>query len=109
MENVISVKNMRESDAFTINTSVSGKELMQRAARGVYESVKWNGSIAIFCGSGNNGGDGYALAEILFDNGFSPVSSSSGSNRSQRFPVIKPIIFSLTDDNFNSSKTVLWM
>lgn len=73
MENVISVKNMRESDAFTINTSVSGKELMQRAARGVYESVKWNGSIAIFCGSGNNGGDGYALAEILFDNGFSPV------------------------------------
>ena len=73
MENVISVKNMRESDAFTINTSVSGKELMQRAAAGVYKSVKWSGRIAIVCGSGNNGGDGYALAEILVDNGYMPV------------------------------------
>lgn len=73
MENVITVKNMRESDAFTINTSVSGQELMLRAASGVYNSVKWSGNIAIVCGSGNNGGDGYALAEILVDNGFSPV------------------------------------
>lgn len=83
MENVISVKNMRESDAFTINTSVSGKELMQRAARGVYESVKWRGSIAVICGSGNNGGDGYALAEILFDNGFSPVILRLGEKLSE--------------------------
>lgn len=73
MEDVISVKNMRESDAFTINTSVSGKELMLRAASGVYKSVKWSGNTAVVCGSGNNGGDGYALAEILFDNGYSPV------------------------------------
>lgn len=73
MENVISVKNMRESDAFTINTSASGKELMQRAAAGVYKSVKWRGNIAVICGSGNNGGDGYALAEILFDNGYRPI------------------------------------
>ncbi len=72
MENVISVKNMRESDAFTINTGTSGKELMKRAAQGVYENVRWKGSIAVICGSGNNGGDGYALAEILFDNGYSP-------------------------------------
>lgn len=70
MENVITVKNMRESDAFTINTSVSGKELMLRAASGVYKSVKWRGNIAVVCGNGNNGGDGYALAEILFDNGY---------------------------------------
>lgn len=73
MVDVISVKNMRESDAFTINTSVSGKELMLRAASGVYKSVKWSGNTAVVCGSGNNGGDGYALAEILFDNGYSPV------------------------------------
>lgn len=73
MENVISVKNMRESDAFTINTSVSSKELMLRAASGVYKNVRWSGNIAVVCGSGNNGGDGYALAEILFDNGYSPV------------------------------------
>ena len=72
MENVISVKNMRESDAFTINTKVcSGRELMSRAAMGVYEKGRRSGNIAIVCGSGNNGGDGYALAEILADKGIS--------------------------------------
>lgn len=70
MENVITVKNMRESDAFTINTNVcSRKELMKKAAMGVYQAGKWAGNIAIICGGGNNGGDGYALAEILADNG----------------------------------------
>lgn len=64
---------MRESDEFTINTSASGQELMKRAAQGVFDNVIWKGSVAIICGSGNNGGDGYALAEILSDNGFSPV------------------------------------
>ena len=64
---------MRESDQFTINTSVSGLELMRRAAQGVFDNVVWKGSIAVICGSGNNGGDGYALAEILTDKGFSPV------------------------------------
>lgn len=69
MENVISVKNMRESDAFTINTSTSGRELMHRAAVGVYESVGSWKNTAIVTGSGNNGGDGYALACILADKG----------------------------------------
>ena len=70
MENVITVRNMRESDAFTINTNVcSGKELMKKAAMGVFENGKWVGNIAIICGGGNNGGDGYALAEILADKG----------------------------------------
>ena len=64
---------MRESDAFTINTSASGRELMRRAAEGVFDSVSWGGRIAVVCGSGNNGGDGYALAEILSDRGFEPV------------------------------------
>lgn len=83
MDNVISVKNMRESDLFTINTGTSGRELMKRAAAGVYNSVKWRGSIAVICGSGNNGGDGYALAEILFDNGFLPVLLRLGDKLSE--------------------------
>ncbi len=83
MENVITVKNMRESDAFTINTSVSGQELMRRAAQGVFDNVSWKGSIAVICGSGNNGGDGYALAEILSDHGFSPVVLRVSENLSE--------------------------
>ncbi len=68
-KSAISVQKMRESDAYTIANFVPSKELMYRAATGIYSSAKWHGSIAIVCGSGNNAGDGYALACILADNG----------------------------------------
>lgn len=72
MENVVSVSNMRKSDAHTIEHHTSGKELMKRAAEGVYSCIDWAGKrVAIICGSGNNGGDGYALAEICADNNIS--------------------------------------
>lgn len=66
----ISVAKMRESDAYTIANLVPSKRLMYRAAMGIYTAEKWRGkAIAIVTGSGNNGGDGYALACILADNG----------------------------------------
>lgn len=72
-KNAISVKKMRESDAYTIKNFVSSRELMFRAAYGVYNFVKWEGKkIAIVSGSGNNGGDGYALATILAEHGVIP-------------------------------------
>lgn len=72
MKDVISVNNMRLSDEAAIKSGVSSLELMYRAAKGVYDSFEWFGRIGIFCGSGNNAGDGYALALILKENGFSP-------------------------------------
>ena len=70
-EKIISVEMMRKSDAYTIANFVPGRELMLRAANGVYESYKeWSGKrIAIVVGGGNNGGDGYALAGILAKKG----------------------------------------
>ena len=67
---IISVEQMRRSDAYTIENFVPSKELMYRAANGVYESfMSWdNKKIAIVVGGGNNGGDGYALAGILKKN-----------------------------------------
>lgn len=68
MKDVITVATMRESDAHTIALYVPSRELMYRAAMGVYQAVNWQGKkVAIFTGSGNNGGDGYALAGILAD------------------------------------------
>ena len=67
-KSAISVEKMRESDAYTIENFVSGRELMFRAAMGIYNSATWKQKrVAIVCGSGNNGGDGYALAGILAD------------------------------------------
>ena len=67
---IISVELMRKSDAYTIEHFVPSKELMYRAANGVFESfMSWdNKKIAIVVGGGNNGGDGYALAGILKKN-----------------------------------------
>lgn len=61
----ISVENMRRSDAYTIANLVPSLELMHRAAYGVFLAANWKGTIAIVVGSGNNGGDGFALACIL--------------------------------------------
>ena len=65
MLDCISVENMRLSDALTIEKYVPSLELMHRAAMGVFRAVDWQGRIAIVVGSGNNGGDGFALACIL--------------------------------------------
>ncbi len=66
----VSVENMRLSDAYTIANFVPGSKLMYRAAWGVFKAVPWQGSTAIVVGSGNNGGDGFALACILKSHGF---------------------------------------
>ncbi len=69
-ENAISVARMRESDRYTIENFTDSKTLMYRAAMGIFTAAKWKGKkIAVVTGAGNNGGDGYALAGILRDNG----------------------------------------
>jgi NAD(P)H-hydrate epimerase len=84
-EKIISVEMMRKSDAYTIANFVPSKELMYRAANGVYESYKeWSGKrIAIVVGGGNNGGDGYALAGILAKNGISSTVISVSEKMSE--------------------------
>lgn len=54
---------------------------MQRAAQGVAAAVTSlmearDGEIAVLCGKGNNGGDGYVAARILRDSGYSVVCYS---------------------------------
>lgn len=70
MIDCVSVDNMRRSDAYTIANYVPSLELMYRAAWGVFRAVEWKGKTAIVVGSGNNGGDGFALACILKENGY---------------------------------------
>lgn len=72
MKDVITVSQMREADFKTIASGTPSKTLMYNAAMGVFNSYSWNGKIGIFCGSGNNAGDGYALATILIRKGYNP-------------------------------------
>lgn len=72
MVDVISVENMRLSDAAAINGGIPSLELMHRAAQGIYDLSCPAGKTAIVVGSGNNGGDGFALACIMAREGNIP-------------------------------------
>ena len=49
MKKILSVNDVRLSDTQTIQSGTPSKELMYRAALGVYNSYTWNGNIGIFC------------------------------------------------------------
>ncbi|WP_209389712.1 NAD(P)H-hydrate dehydratase [Chryseobacterium sp. RR2-3-20] len=70
-----SAELIRKADLFTIeNEPISSVNLMERAAISCTEWIsinfKLNTKFAIFCGNGNNGGDGFAIARLLSSQGF---------------------------------------
>lgn len=79
----ISVENMRNSDRYTIENYASGRELMLRAAKGILNAANWQGKIVIMAGSGNNGGDGFALAWLLKQSGRNCVVYTVSDKMSQ--------------------------
>jgi NAD(P)H-hydrate epimerase len=65
MKQIVSVEQMRRSDAAEIAANTPSLELMRRAGEAVFRSYPWRGRVAIVCGVGNNAGDGYVLAMCL--------------------------------------------
>ncbi len=69
---IFSAAQIKNWDAFTIeNESITSVDLMERAATACYNWLigKNSGSFhfRIFCGKGNNGGDGLAIARLLIE------------------------------------------
>ena len=66
-ERVLSVKEMRDADAYTIKNFIDSKELMYRAGEAIFYVGDWNigDKVLIVAGSGNNAGDGYVVADLL--------------------------------------------
>ena len=67
---IYSAETVREMDRRTIaDAGVPGIELMRRAATALRDALdrSWpaDAPVTIFCGSGNNAGDGYLLAALL--------------------------------------------
>ncbi len=81
---VLSREEMYAIDKFTIEkVGIPGQELMENAGKGCSEFINdliLHGSkIALFCGSGNNGGDGFVIACILKNWNHSPEIFLMGS------------------------------
>ena len=77
---VISRDEVRAFDAWAINTlGIPGVVLMENAGRSCAELIKEKlagiaePKVCIFCGTGNNGGDGYVIARHLLNSGFRVV------------------------------------
>ena len=67
---ILSVEQIREADKYTIeNEPIESVDLMERAATKVFEWLYRRAprekTIKIFCGMGNNGGDGLVVARLL--------------------------------------------
>ena len=72
---IFSSEHVREIDAFTIeNEPIASIDLMERAAGSLFgflqNHLDSSGSIKVFAGPGNNGGDGLALARMLAEANF---------------------------------------
>ncbi len=72
---VLSNQQVRQGDQYTIaNEPISSFDLMKRASKACFEWIienfNKNNSFLIFCGPGNNGGDGFCIAYFLRNSGF---------------------------------------
>ena len=74
---VMTRDEVRAFDSWAINTlGIPGVVLMENAGRSCAELIKEelsgivNPRVCIFCGTGNNGGDGYVIARHLLNGGF---------------------------------------
>ena len=76
MLKILSGAQVKQLDAlYSQSQSISSWELMERAAQSFVEWWKTEAfdrqlPIYIFCGAGNNGGDGFAIARLLHKFGF---------------------------------------
>ncbi|MCH2206154.1 MAG: NAD(P)H-hydrate dehydratase [Lentisphaerales bacterium] len=77
---IVTAEVMRGIDKETIEKGyVSGVVLMERAGVGAAKEIlnfaaglheKFRKQFVILCGKGNNGGDGYVIAKVLFEKGY---------------------------------------
>lgn len=78
-EQLYTAEQCRAIDAAIIESGIPSLVLMKRAARAAFQKVReiagavdaFERSIFVFCGKGNNAGDGYLLAQLATDAGYS--------------------------------------
>ena len=89
---ILSAQQIRDADQYTIEKEpIKSIDLMERASRAF---VNWfeaklskSGRVFVFCGTGNNGGDGLAIARMLIVKKWNviPITIKKSSKRSQDF------------------------
>ncbi len=91
MKRIVTPAEMQEIDRKTIQEyAIPGEALMEKAGQSVHDAILTyysgcrNMRIAIFCGKGNNGGDGLVVARLLKLSGAQPRVFILGSMQALR-------------------------
>lgn len=75
-EFLYTAEGTRELDRRAIESGIAGNKLMERAGAGAFSVLRRNWpearEIVVFCGGGNNGGDGYVIARLAKEAGLRP-------------------------------------
>src|SRR5258706_15753386 len=83
---ILNAAQMREADRFTIEEiGIPSLVLMENAGRQVVAAIeaayeaRLNGRVAVLCGRGNNGGDGFVVARTLLQRGIDAAGVGIGA------------------------------
>ena len=83
MKLILSAKQHQDADRSATAAGIPSMVLMERAALACVEEIKkrkYNMErILVVCGTGNNGGDGIAVARLLYERGQRPLIFMSGN------------------------------
>lgn len=88
MEYILNGAQMKAADTHMIQeVGIPSLVLMERAALACVSVMKKRGvdlsKALVVCGSGNNGGDGFAIARLLFEEGYAPEVVFAGRMESR--------------------------
>ena len=78
---ILTVAEMQAADRAAIAAGTRGPELMERAGRAVVDEIRRRYAptpTAVYCGPGNNGGDGYVVARLLRADGWEVWVEAAG-------------------------------
>jgi NAD(P)H-hydrate epimerase len=87
MKKIVTPAEMQDIDRRTIHEfKIAGQVLMENAGNAVFKTIKDTfddlpqKNIFVFCGKGNNGGDGFVIGRLLKENGATPKVFVNGNH-----------------------------